>query len=160
MPKQDAPSKAENRLSFMLWALLASIIVGPILNQFPFINVTLDILMSFVFISGVYAVSNHRITTILTTITTIPMLIFFWHNYIPSPPIINIIGPIASILFSGLLINSIYHQIKRTRRVSSHTIKGALTIYLFLGFGWAMLHLLLYTWTPAGYVGIPPRKHR
>jgi hypothetical protein len=71
-------------------------------------------------------------------------------------PNINIIGPISSIFFCGLIINSIYHQIKRTKRISRHTITGALTIYLMIGVGWAMLHLLLYTIEPAGYTGIAP----
>ena len=155
MPQANTSSKAESRLSLMLWTLLASIILGPLLNHFPYINVTLDLLMSFVFISGVYTVANHRLSTILTSISTIPMLFFLWQAYIPLPAAINIIGPIAGMFFSGFLINSIYHQIKKTRRVSGHTIKGALVIYLLLGFGWAMLHLLLFSWEPASYNGIP-----
>ena len=149
-------SKAESRLSMMLWALLTAMVLGPIANHFPSLNFTLDLLISLVFISGVYAVSVHRISVILTAITAIPMLILLWQNYLPSMPRINIIGPISTILFCGLIINSIYHQIKRTRRISGHTITGALTIYLLLGFGWAMLHLLLYTLQPAGYTGIDP----
>lgn len=144
----------ETKLSLMLWALILSLLLGPIVNHFPSVNFALNLLISLVFLSGVYAVATHRFVVILTAISSVTMLLFLWQEYLPHFFNMAISGPIAAIIFTIMVIGSIYHQIKKTTRISSHTIKGALTIYLLLGFGWAMIHHLLYTFDPASYTGI------
>lgn len=156
MPNQNNNSSNEARLSLMLGALFAAMILGPIFDQFPSIKLTLNILVSLIFISGVYAVARNRVIAILATLSAIPMILFLWQDNLPSLFDMHIAGPIATIIFSGLVIRSVYYQIAHTRRVSGHTIKGALTIYLLMGFAWAMVHLLLYTYEPTGYNGIAP----
>ncbi len=152
--KKDNNVGGEIRLTFMLWALVTVLVISPVCREFTTIKIILDIGFTLVFISGVYAVVHSRILTLLTLVSAVPMLFFIWERLFPALPDMSLAGPLSAIFFSSIIIKVIYDQIKSASRVSVEMIHGGLTIYLLLGFAWAMLYKVLFFLNPASFSGI------
>ena len=73
----------EVRLSFMLWAMVALMVVSPVCREFAHLKIILDLAFTLVFISGIYAVSHSRILVALQVVFAVPMLLYLWERMFP-----------------------------------------------------------------------------
>lgn len=152
--KKDNNLGGKTRLSFMLWSMVAMLVVSPICREFTTVKIIFDIAFTLIFISGIYAVAHNRLLALLSLIFAVPMLIFIWERMLPQLPDMSLAGPLSAIFFSSILIKIIFDQIKSAGRINSNLIRGGLTIYLLLGFAWAMLYLVLFYFNPASFSNI------
>ncbi len=94
----------------------------------------MDVFVSAVLISGMYAVSHKRSTFITGLVLGLPVLMIQWMGYFFETPTIPIVRELLGIAFSGYLGCAIISFIFREEKVTSDLINGAICVYFLIGF--------------------------
>jgi hypothetical protein len=128
------------RFLFLLITILAMLIIAPFLEGFVGLRILLDSLMSVVFISGIYAISQKKHHIVIASLLALPMLVSVWSKYVAIIPVVTIVGNLCGAAFFAFLIVNILIYIYRQQEVSRDMIAGAAVVYLLMALGWSFLY--------------------
>ena len=92
---------------------------------------------------GIYAVSGSRRDFWIATLLGIPVVLFRWGSLVVKNELVTILMFISSIVFFLFLTVSILLYVLRSREVTTDTLFGAISVYLLIGFTWALGYALL-----------------
>ena len=133
----------KERFLFVLVALLSFLILSPLLKGFIGLSSFLDIFLSVVFISSLYAVSQKKKHLIIGSLLVFPLLLSTWIRYFIESPTLSIVGTFSGILFFGFMVVTILSFVLKQTKVTLNVIYAAVVVYLSLAMMWGMIFILM-----------------
>ncbi len=138
-----AASCNRNRALFFLISFLLYLVAAPILRPFVNLRLLLDIFMSLVFISGIYAAGEKKLHyMVITGLTVITIGALWAAHFLPGdiPYLVAQIAMILYFLFAGFRIITI---ILKMDKVTANVIYAAIVVYLIAGVMWADIYSVI-----------------
>ncbi len=137
----------KGRFLFLLASILLLFALKPFLTGFAGLKTLLNIFLSVVLISAVYAVSLKKQTALVGVLLAAPMFLGMWVTM----PLLNMLSLGFGMLFLAYTIIHILTYIFRTEEISRDVIYGALVVYLLLGIAWGFAFTLLEGLQPGSF---------
>jgi len=141
----------ENRFLFVLVAILGFLILSPLLNNFFGLSSLLNIFLTVIFISAIYAVSQKRHYLLIGTLLVLPMLLDTWTRHLLVSPALSFIGTCSGILFFAFLAITIVSFVFKQNRVTLNVINASIVVYLLVAIMWAFLFILVDKVQPGSF---------
>jgi len=144
-----------NRLGFhnLLFWLFAYIVVNPFLTPLPYSKYVVDLLLSFVLFSAIFAVSRKRKILPISTFLLILTLLVHWLHIFGVIEFSQLVSYWILIVYLGTLIYSFFIAILNTRKVTLRLISATLCLYLIIGMLWGVIYTLLESIVPGSFSG-------
>ncbi len=133
----------QERFFFVLVSLLSFLILSPLLKGFLGLRSFLNIFLTVVFISSIYAVSQKKHHLIIALLFAFPLLFSTWANYFIESSALSIVGTFSGILFFGFMVVIILSFVLKETKVTLNVIYAAIVVYLSLAMMWGMLFILV-----------------
>ena len=141
----------ENRFLIMLLALFGAMLFGPLLGYFISIRFLIRIFFSFIFLSGIFAVSQKKHQPIIATLLAVPALILMWASYFVDIGGFEHLKNLCSMLFMFHMITLFLGHIFSQEKITREVIFGALVVYLLMGLMWTYGYSLLGHLQPGSF---------
>lgn len=146
------------RFLFLIVSILLTIVLSPLFQGFVRLKLLMDISISAILVTAVYAVSHKKHDFLIAALLAIPMLASIWlEQFLPIPFAINISGSCSGILFVAFIIINILSFIFRERKVTRDLIYAAIVVYLLMAVMWAFMYALVEA-LHAGSFSVPEDK--
>ena len=150
-PMQLLQSWLKGRFLFLLVSILLLLALQPFLIGFAGLNRLLNIFLSVVLLSSVYAVSLKKQTAMIGLLLAVPMFLGMWSHQLLALPRLNMLSLGFGVLFLGYIIIHILTYIFRAEKIDRDVIYGALVVYLLLGLAWGFAFALLEGLQPGSF---------
>jgi hypothetical protein len=134
----------------MLW-----LVIQPFLDEFINISTLMDIFITVILISAVYAVSQKRIVFVTGILLALTAVIIRWTGHFLGLFPLEAANNIVSALFLGFTIVIILKYLYKEKRITADIIMGAICVYFLMGLMWAMGYNLLEMFQPGSFK-MPP----
>jgi hypothetical protein len=131
------------RFFFVLVALLSFLILSPLLKDFLGLRSFLNVFLTVVFISSIYAVSQKRHHLIISILLALPLLLSTWADNFIENSALPIVGTFSGIFFFGFIVVTILSFVLKQTKVTLNVIYAAVVVYLSLAMMWGMLFILV-----------------
>lgn len=141
----------EGRFYFLMGSLLAYFALVPFLENFIRIRILLDIFLSAILLSGIYAVSQNKRHLVIAAILALPMLILVWTTQFTPIPLWKLLKNLFLVLFFVFSIVIMMSSIFKAERVTADVIYAAIVVYLYLGLVWSMIFSILESVCPGSF---------
>ena len=140
-----------NRFSLLLISIILFMLFRPFVEDFVGISFMIEIFVSAILLSGIYAVSEDRSSLLLALFTGLPALFTSWSSHLIKAPSLFLIHHIfAGGFFAAAVIIIIRHLINQ-KVVTIDLIWGAVCGYFLIGFMWGDIYILLETIQPGSF---------
>lgn len=139
------------RFLFLLISLLLLFVLRPFLEGYFRINLLIDIFMTVILLSGIYAVSNKKKVLYICLAIAIPTLVSHWVSYFIQIPFLFLVGIILGVVFYSFMIITILGYIFKEKNITSDVIFGSICVYLLLGVLWAGIFSIMETLAPGSF---------
>jgi hypothetical protein len=137
-------SKNENcrqsRFLLLLVSLLGLMVLEPFLFDHTGIMFLLDIFLTVILFTSIYAVSKKKIDMLVAVLLALPKLATTWAISFTKYPLILFFDSIFGILFFAYIIILILRHIFKQEEIALETIYGAIVVYILLGIMWVFLY--------------------
>lgn len=147
----DPPNKFLSNLLLLIVLFLMIFIIPAVPREYQ--PTIIDILFSFLFFFGIYALD--RVQKGLLTIAIIAF-ITQWVARFLHMEILIILSDITNIIFIQIIIIRLIIQIARSKDVNSSVIFESINGYLFMGLFYAIWVAILFNFKPASFSGLDP----
>ncbi len=144
-------SQSKQRFLLLLCLILGLLVIVPILNRFATARIFLDIFLTAVVISMVYAISHKKGYVIAGLSLAIVMLASVWLQYFYPNKSIAIIGMLTGVLFIAVVIANILGYMLKTDEIDREIIYAAILLYLMAALLWAFVYSFLELVDPASF---------
>jgi hypothetical protein len=135
----------------LLCLILGLLVLVPILNRFVAARIFLDMFLTAIVVSMVYAITHKKSHFIAGLLPAIAMLASLWLQYsYPNKPIAAI-GMIAGVLFAAVVIANILGFMLKFDEVNREIIYAAILLYLLVALMWAFFYTFLELVDPASF---------
>jgi voltage-gated potassium channel Kch len=143
--------KNPHRFLYLLISLLLTILVFPVIEELERGRWLFGLFSSAILLSAVYAVSERKGYVTLALFLVVPALALGWTaNFLDSASL-HLAGNVVMVLLLCLVAALILSDVLRTERVSREKIFGALSVYLLIGFIWAILFFMVDFLVPGSF---------
>ena len=136
---------------FLFFAMLAAIIVRPLLDNGVLGLLILNVLISAVLISSAYAVSGHGRTLKVSLFLLAPAFLSSWSTVFMSDLWPMAVSRVLMLAFVSYILGVIALDILSEKRVTRDTIFGSACVYMFLGFVFADIYMLFQIIEPQSF---------
>lgn len=140
-----------NRFSFLLISIVLFIILRPFVEDLVGISFVMEIFVSAILLSGIYAVSEDRISLLFALLTGLPALLTNWSFQLLKIPSFLLIHHICAGLFFAVATIIILRHLVNQKVVTVDLIWGAVCGYFLIGFMWGDIYSLLETIYPGSF---------
>ena len=140
-----------NRFSFLLVSIVLFLILRPFMEDYVRISFLIEIFISAILLSGIYAVSEDRVSLFFALVTGVPALFIIWSFQIFKIPSLLLIHHICAALFFATATVIIVRHLINQKVVTVDLIWGAVCGYFFIGFMWSAIFSLLETFHPGSF---------
>jgi hypothetical protein len=138
--------------------MLLLFVVQPFFESHWLALTILNIFVSGIMLSGIYAVSQRRRDLIIASTLALPALVGRWLSLITPHQAIFFLGTAFALSFFVFTAATILNHVVRARRVTADTISAALCSYLLIGMVWAVLYTVLEFLHPGSFSLPPPQQ--
>ena len=146
--------RSDTKFIWILGAVFASIILHPFLPSEGWSSFIVQVLQSFVILSGIVVASNER--QVLRQVTVIGLFIISlgWISSLAQQQFPSLVLLVYALYagFIGFMTIAIILVIIKTPKVTGNIICGAVTGYLLIGLSGAFLALLVETLNPGAFL--------
>ena len=142
---------SRERFFIILCLILGLLVLVPILNRFVVVRIFLDIFLTAIVISMVYAISHKKGHVIVGMLVAIMMLASLWSQYFYQNKGIAAFGMIAGVFFTAVVIANILDFMLKSEEVNREIIYAAILLYLLVALMWAFLYTFLELVDPASF---------
>jgi hypothetical protein len=142
---------ARGKFLYFLISILFYILLSPFLKDFSGIHILLDIFISAVLLSGIYAVSKGKYDTVIMVMFVFPTMVLIWILHFIELPSLALFSNCLSILFFGYMIIRILNFIFKSETVTTDVIFAAIVVYLLIGVIWATIFRSLEAIHPGSF---------
>jgi voltage-gated potassium channel len=139
-PSQDAPTGNPYSLAVLMLALVIILIVVPITESLPFATWLLRIGISAALISAAVATRRRRELMWIGLFIAAVAAPLSWVTLFYDQPYLFLFSCVLDSLFFVLMAVLIIIAVIRKHLATIHSIFGAISAYLLLGLGWAILY--------------------
>jgi len=144
--------REHGRYTILLVALMALLIVPPLLPAGPFAHTIVNTVFSIVAIGAAFNVSRHRATIIFVTVIALATLAARGVSAVwPEIPVGEVVSEIFAIILFGLALRGVAREIFHAKTVTTGTIRGAICVYILMGIIWAVFYSLVETAHPGSF---------
>ena len=143
--------RSKERFFILLCLILGLLVLVPILNRFVTARIFLDIFLTAVVISMLYAISHKKVYVIAGLSLAVVMLASLWLQYFYPNKSIAAIGMLAGVLFIAVIIANILGFILKSDEVNREIIYAAILLYLMAALLWAFVYTFLELVDPASF---------
>ena len=143
--------RSKERLLILICLILGLLVLVPILNRFVAARIFLDIFLTAIVISMVYAITRQKRHFFAGLLPAIVMLASLWLQYFFQNKGIAAIAMIAGILFISVVIASILGFMFKSEMINREIIYQAILLYLLAALLWAFLYTFLELVDPASF---------
>lgn len=133
----------EHRFLILLISLLLLLAAWPLATIYPAYEVMVDLSLSLVILSGLFAMKCERMLLLLAVLLGVPAIITRWIVALAPELLAPAVGALFPILFLAFFIVFLLRAVVLADRITRDTIAGALSIYLLFGIVWALTYQLL-----------------
>jgi len=139
------------RFLFLLICLVSLFVLRPFLEGYVRVKLLMDIFITFLMISGAYAVSQKRTTFVIALILAIPAVLIQWSSYMLSLSFLEVLARFFSSMFFAYIAVVILNYLFREKKVTADVIYGAICVYLLIGLVWGAGYSFLEIYHPASF---------
>ena len=148
----SAWSKDSSLTAFLIVLVLTVFIIAPLGRLTTIGALLISLFFSFLLISGVAAVAEHRTQTLLAAGLVTITLGFRWMAYLIPSPGIESAGACLLIACLGLMTGVVLFQVFREGPITWHRIQGAIAAYLLLGLTWGVAYEAVLLQLPGAFL--------
>ena len=139
------------RFLFLLIYLLALIALQPVDEAIGHFGLILDIAISIILISAVYAISEKPIHTIIGILLAVPLLCILWAKQILEITWLQIPETIIGITFFIFIITIVLKFLFSQEEIKRDMLAGAASVYLMLAIIWMYAYRLIALIQPGSF---------
>jgi len=143
--------RSKERFFIILCLILGLLVIVPILNRFVAARIFLDIFLTAIVISMVYAISHKKGHVIAGLFLAVVMLASLWLQYLFANKVLAATGMIAGVLFIAVVIVSLLGFMIKSEEVNREIIYAAILLYLLAALMWAFVYTFLEVVDPASF---------
>jgi hypothetical protein len=133
------------------------LVISPLTEGFIRIRITLDICLSAIFVSMIYAISRQKRVYAVAGVLVLPMFASIWSAYFIQSTSVILVGRICGVLFFAFTMTHILRFIYRAPEVDKDLIMAAAVVYLLLALMWSFVYSILEIVHPGSFT-IPESK--
>jgi hypothetical protein len=149
--KQKIGFYQENRFLFMLLMMFGFMLFHPLISSFINIRFLVRVSLTFVFLSGIFAVSEKKHQPIIASLLALPIFTLMWTSYFVDIGGFELLQNFLSMLFMLYMVILFLGHIFRQDEITREVISGALAIYLLWGLMWTHGYSLLGHLQPGSF---------
>jgi hypothetical protein len=142
----------KDRFLILLVSLISMMVLSPMLEGFVSLKILIDIFLTIVFVSCIFAVSNKKRVILITFFLALPMFISIWIPGIERFPILALTLDFMGILFMAFVVVFILSFIFKERKVSANIIYASIVAYLLLAVMWVFIYRSIETLHPGSFL--------
>ena len=136
---------------FLLFSMLFLFTAVPLLDRFLGVKLLVSIFFTALLISGIYAVSENKLSLVITLVVALLALAARWFNYSVPSASLEFMTNALGLIFSTYVAIVILSRVFRETEVTADVIYGAICVYLLMGVMWASLYALLEGVQPGSF---------
>jgi ion channel len=136
---------------FLLISLLLMFALRPFLEGRFGMRILMDIFISVIILSGIYAASRKKTVFYGSLAIAAPTLIVSWANYFVAVPFSLLLGKIFNGLFFLFMILIILNYLFKEKKISTDLIMGSICVYLLIGLVWASVFAIMEITQPGSF---------
>lgn len=136
---------------YLLASLVLLLVVYPYVVAGPTGPVALTVLSSIILITGIYAVSNRRRQIVIASLLAVPAFLLGWLYLVTGIPALNSAGSVFTVFFYAFTALIVLFRVLTTRRITTDTVYGAVSVYLLMGLTWATAYSLVESIHPGSF---------
>ena len=141
----------KERFLFLLVSLMGMMVLSQMLEELISLRILMDIFLTLVFISSIYAVSSKKSVIFIASALALPMLIYLWVPHIKRIPLLALTGNLFGILFMAFIVFLILSFIFKERDVSANIIYASIVTYLLLALMFAFTFAVIENLQPGSF---------
>ncbi len=141
----------QHKYTFNFIAIIAFLILLPLLADNSVAQVFIDILIIVVLIFAVHAISDHRTTLAVGFIMAATAVVLDVLYYLSGLMKYYHSSVIVALVFFAFVAIVIFFGVIRERDITLDTIAGALSVYFLIGISWAFGIMALETASPGSF---------
>ena len=139
------------RFFFLLISISLSLALRPFLEDFIGTGLLMDIFITAIFMSGLYAASPKKQFFYVSLLIAFPALAVKWSSYFMEVPSSFIVVQVFSAIFFTFLVVLILHYLSKEKKITADVIAGAICGYLLIGLMWASFFAVLEALQPGSF---------
>jgi hypothetical protein len=140
------------RFLFLLISMIFLFVVNPFLEGFVGIKLLMDIFLSVILLSGIYAVSEKRSMVIIALLLAFPTFLLHWSYYFLKIPSFLLTANIFGIIFLAYTAIVILTHLFRKKEITTDVIMGSVCVYFLIGLMWGFVYLILENFHPGSFL--------
>ncbi len=146
--------KEHSRFAFqgLLGSILVLMIFSP-LTRGVIGTFLIEILFTFILLFSIYLIRKDRRILWVGAVLVIPSIVLFWVSFLINSNLLHLVANGLTLTFVGIVIIILTHRVFFSDQVEAYLIHGALSIYLLIGFFWALLYTSIELVAPGSHIG-------
>jgi hypothetical protein len=141
----------KDRFLFLTVLIVALIVLGPFIEDFTGLKLSMNLFFSIIFITTIYAASQKRNHIIIAVILVIPALFALWSKEIAISNTYITIGYICGLILFAFAVITILKYIFSHQVVARQTISAAVVVYLLIALMWTFIYRLIAILYPSSF---------
>ena len=141
----------KDRFLFLLISILCMLILVPVFEGFVGIRILMNLFITVVLISGVYAVSKKMYVIITAALLGLPLITSIWTSHFVDIPYLKLVGNCFGILFFAFIVTSFLSFLFREREVTINVIYSSIVAYLLIAIMWSFVFSVLESIQPGSF---------
>ena len=139
------------RFLFLLISIVLMFVLRPFLGDLVGMGVLMNIFLSVILISGIYAVSQKKGVFIVALVLVLLTLVAEWSTYFVKIPSFPVVGNALGALFLAYTAAIILSYLFAEDEITSDVIMGAICVYFLIGLIWAFVFSTLEMLQPGSF---------
>jgi hypothetical protein len=149
--KKKFPFYQENKFLIMLLALIGVILFHPLIDNVVHIQFLIEIFLSLLFLSCIFAVSFKKQHPIIAALLAMPTFTIMWTSHFVDIGGFEHVKNLFGMLFMLYLIILFLEHFFRQDEINREVIFGALVVFLLMGLMWGYGYTLLEHLQPGSF---------
>ena len=142
---------SQNRFFILLVLILLTIGLTPFLDKFIETQILMDVFLTTIFFSIIFAIKSKRSHFIIASILVLPLLVSTWSLYFHDFRQITLLTKIFGALFFGYAVILILLIVFRSNEVTREMIFAAVVAYLLIALMWSFIYMILENMVPGSF---------
>lgn len=139
------------RFYLLLISISLTLALRPFLEDFIGTGLLMDIFITAIFMSGLYAASEEKRIFYISLLIAFPAIAVNWSSYFMEVPSSFILGQVFAALFFTFLVVLILNYLCKEKKITANVIAGAICGYLLIGLMWASFYSVLEALQPGSF---------
>lgn len=146
----------KGKLIYLMVSLFVLLLSYPFLHNGTLGKALLNVLLTFVLLSGIYVVTKHKQQRVIAILLGLPWLILSWSGIIFGIDKMILTTNIFGVIFYTFTVVTVFLYVIHAKKVTVDVLYGAVSVYLLIGLMWTSIYSLLEIINPGSivYIGV------